>query len=115
MENYYSQNTQLHVRVLFRARGGYQLLWRVYTIQDTFDMYNKGDYGFTYLAPSCKSKVSQHIKNIIESYECGSAPILINDTCISTGDTKMYKLNIEVLVNEKIMRRLKMENIISRL
>jgi hypothetical protein len=117
MENYYLENRQLHVRVLFRTRGSYnyQLMWKVYTIQDTFEFYNRGNYGFVYLSKNSKPQVSKAIKDKIEAMGCGKVSVLINDMCVSTGGTEHYKMNIEVLANDHIFRRLKTDNLVDAL
>jgi hypothetical protein len=117
MENHYLENRQIHVRVLFKTRGSYnyQIFWKVYTIQDTFEFYKKGNYGFVYLSKNSKPQISRAIKERIESLGCGSATVIMNDLCVSTGGTEHYKMNIEVLANDMIFRRLKTDSIIQSL
>jgi hypothetical protein len=106
METKYTEKKEITVRVLFRSRNDYQLLWRKYRVQDVFTFVQKGTYGFVYLDKESKPQLSKLIK---QNYEkLGTGALMINDLGVSiTGTASRFEMNVEVIASDTLLRKLK--------
>jgi hypothetical protein len=111
MEVKYTEKKEITVRVLFRSKNDYQFLWRKYRIKDFFTFVKKGTYGFVYLDKESKPLVSSLIKKQFAKH--GTGAMMLNELSVSTtGSTAKFVLNVEVLAEQSLMRKLKTSDLI---